>query len=617
MELRPAHGPRLVLQLLPRDEGLAVEIADSPLGAGAAADIMLQRIDDVLRLVSQPTFHEDVGRGLFRALFPGELAALYRAAFTQAAVEGERLTIELRFDPALVRYAQYPWELLHDGTRFLLQSGAVNLARCLPFPEPPRPLVSPDPLELLVVSAHPTDQPPLVSEYEQLQVSFRDLIRDQKLDLAYLLPPTWDALMDWLLAGAPGVLHFEGYGAFTRTGLLVFEGADGQSDPVDAATIGSAFYSTGLRLAVLSACDSKTGGEPLSSVAASLIVAGIPAVVAMQQRLPGDIAAQFSRGFYQALLDGHDIESAVAAARRKLARTMYWHVPALFLRTGQTSPAGQAPFERRIDVAGPRSAPPGYPLRLWLWIRPLDAPLPAGDDLRRLGLEPGERASRAPSPEAGTVPAEPPHMLPGLVEVRLIAPGCEIHSAARCTLTVDADFDPPPIWFALTPRRAGPAELVFEVWQGGLVIATATFDLRVTPGVDGAPVAVICSYPDAPDVADAPEVPDALELADVPEPVSEPAAAHAESQDEQPVIRLEAASEALVDVPDEFDLGELGDYGRGRAPEQPDIRLARREPVLRQRTLTARPKLLALAAFLLVLIVIAAAAALVLLLGAG
>lgn len=290
VDLRLGQGPRLALQLSGRDEGLAVSIVESPVGEAEAERIVLQRIDDVLRMVSQPTFHEDVGRGLFRALLPGPLGEIYRAALAQATLAGQPLTLELRFDRNLVRAARYPWELLHDGTRFLLQSGAVNLARYVSFPEPPRPLTPRRPMDILVIASNPADQPPLMSEFAGLQSAFETYIQSDQLDLAYLIPPTWESMMDWLLAGAPSVLHFEGHGAFSRTGMLVFETPDGESDPVDAQTLGAAFYGTDLRLAVLSACESATAGEEslLGSVAPTLVQAGIPAVVAMQQRLPDE-----------------------------------------------------------------------------------------------------------------------------------------------------------------------------------------------------------------------------------------------------------------------------------------------------------------------------------------
>ncbi len=497
VDLRPAAGPRMVLQLNPRDEGLAVRVSDSPVGEGAASDIVLQHIEEVMRMVSRPAFHEDVGRGLFRSLFPGQLGDLYRAAYTQATLNGERLTVELRFDSELVRIARYPWELLHDGTRFLLQAGAVNLVRYMTFPEPPRPLTPHYPLEVLLVSAQPKDRPPLMSEFDTLQGAFKSLISDGQLDLAYLVPATWDALMDWVLAGAPGILHFEGHGAFTRTGFLVFEDNDGVSDPVDARTIANAFYGTGLRLAVLNACESAQAGDEslLGSVAPALVLAGIPAVVAMQQSLPDGAAVRFARGFYNALLAGNDIESAMVAGRKQLIRTMYWHIPTLYLRAAPVGSVQRAYLERRIDTAGPQTAPVNLPLRFGVWLRRPESPPPSDDDLRRLlALEPAAGVSREETPARMQFPVEMGAIQPGTVEVRITAPNCEIHTPAHNQMTVFPDFDTPPLWFLLTPRQTGRLDIIVEITQQGSLIASVAHTITIAAQAEAVPVAGLRSH---------------------------------------------------------------------------------------------------------------------------
>jgi hypothetical protein len=484
IDLRPAQGPRLVLQLSSRDEGLIVRVVESAVG-GAAARVVLQSLEDALRMVSQPTFHEDVGQGLFRALFPGALADLYRAALAQARAADETLTLELRFDRDLARIAKYPWELLHDGTRFLLQTGTVNLARCFPFPEPPRSPAPRDLVDMLFVSARPTDQSPLASAYEDTQAALQSLIREDRLDLAYLLPPTWDTLMDWLLAGAPGALHFEGHGALDRGGALIFEDAAGLSDMVEAETLGSAFYSTGLRLVVLSASEaSKTAGQTaLGSVAPSLIMAGIPAVVAMQHSLPRDAAAQFAEGFYRALLDRQGIEAAVAVGRRRLSRTTFWHIPALYLRAVQAPGITSGTLERRIEAVLPRFAPVNRAVRGGLWIRRPDAPPPSGVALRRL-LGPDIDDA---TPERADSPADTAWLAPGPVEVRISAPGGEMGTAPTRWVTVWEDSDPPPVWFPLAARRTGTLDVTFELAQHGAVIASATRAIQITEPAADAP----------------------------------------------------------------------------------------------------------------------------------
>jgi hypothetical protein len=340
LDLLPASGARLSLHLIAREGGLTVHVAESTADEAAAAEIALPPVEDVLGRLAQPTFHEEVGRGLFRALLPGELGDRVRAACANAAAVGETLTLDLLAEGDLAVVTRYPWELLHDGTRFLLQSGAVNLVRSLDAPALVRPVAPRSPLEVLFVAARPGLRPALAPEFDALQAAFETSIRADQLDLAYLLPPTWDALMDWLLAGGPGVLHFAGRGDPRQPGALVFEDEGGQPDPVDAVTLASALNSTDLRLVVLSESASlpAAGESPLGTAAPALIQAGIPAVVTLPQSLPESAAIRFMQGLYGALIAGQDMASAVAAGRAALRRTMYWHIPTLYVQVARVSP---------------------------------------------------------------------------------------------------------------------------------------------------------------------------------------------------------------------------------------------------------------------------------------
>jgi len=498
----PANTPRIVLQLSDRAEGLAVTVLDAPFGAGMAAEIVLQRIEDVLRMASQPTFREDVGRGLFRALFPGKLEDVYRAALAETTVHGLTLEIELRFDRDLARIARYPWELLHDGTRFPVQSGAVALTRTLPCPEPPPPLISAAPLEVLYVAAHPSDWPPLAAQYNDLAGALAGPLGAGTLDLAYLLPATWDALMDWLLAGAPHALHFEGHTALTRTGRFAFEGERGDSDLVDAEIVGAALAGSALRLVALSAAtQTPPAGEGLPAGAAPwLVLAGVPAVVAVQSALPPDAALTFWRTFYAALLAGEAIGAAVDAGRRSLRRTMYWYVPALFARAPEPLSGPGGVLNLRVDTAAPRAVPVGYPLRIVAWLHEASAPTPSAEALRRLV---GRAVPPAADDEGFVAPlnrrAEATGRLSaGAVEVRLAAEGCTVHTG-RASVTLMAGIAAPPLWFALTPLRAGPVALTLTIAQTGAPPVTVTHPLDVLPG-EGAPSEVLLlahHWPDA------------------------------------------------------------------------------------------------------------------------
>jgi hypothetical protein len=413
------------------------------------------------------------------------------------------------------------------------------------------------------------------------------LIAAHRLDLAYLLPPTWETLMDWLLAGAPDMVHFEGHGAVTRTGWLLFENANGASDPVDAAALGGAFYSTDLQLALLSASDDShaAGESQLGHVAPALILAGLPAVVAMQQSLPSEAAFKFWRGFYDALLAGQNVESAVMAGRSQLLRSNYWHIPALYARTHH-APANPPPtLERRIDTAAPDSAPAHLPLRIGLWMRRPAAPPPTAEEARRLLAY-----ERPPTVRRETIPAAPPltaeavTIRPGRVEARLSAPGSDIHLPATKTITVDNEIAPPPLWFSLTPRQVGPLEITLDLAQDDALIFSATRAIQITPGADGSPAIAILSYGAAPPIVIEPEpviIPQPIEqhVGGYTEPEGDYDWPHRESQDRHtrektdppPLPTAQSHREQLDGVHDWTQAGE--------PPEQHDDLLVEGEKV--------------------------------------
>jgi hypothetical protein len=233
----------------------------------------------------------------------------------------------------------------------------------------------------------------------------------------------------------------------------------------------------------------------LGSVAPSLILAGIPSVIAMQQRLSDEAAGRFSRGFYQALLAGQDIESAVVAGRKQLIRTDFWHVPTLYLRTRKQPEITQAYLERRIDTAGPKRAPLNKPLRFGLWIRRTDSPKPDDEDLRRLlGLEPDQAITRDSMPARVRFPVDVREIKPGLVDVHVIAPDCDFHTSATKQVSVFPDFDTPPLWFCFTPRRAGRLDVIFELTQDGGFIASVAHTITITESAEGLLIASVKSH---------------------------------------------------------------------------------------------------------------------------
>jgi serine/threonine-protein kinase RIO1 len=296
----------------------------------------------------------EIGQQLFQALEQTRVGEALRAAINEARRNYGQAILQLRFNENAVDLASLPWELLHDGRRYLLAAGAVDLTRYIAYPEAVVPLEVTPPLRVLQLVASPADLPPLdVGKTRAALDGVPNLIVER------LSQPTFDALQE-RLSKKPRVhvLHFDGHGGQLgdEQVVLFFEDEHGDSDPVDAETLHVALYHQ-VDLVVLNACLSSkmTGRSVFNSLAPALIEAGIPAVVGMQFSIPDDAAARFIEAFYSAVAEFEPLTRAITAARRRLYREGSWYIPTLYLRSGDQ--VGQL-FSKVIskDKAG-RTAP--------------------------------------------------------------------------------------------------------------------------------------------------------------------------------------------------------------------------------------------------------------------
>lgn len=146
------------------------------------------------------------------------------------------------------------------------------------------------------------------------------------------------------------IFHFIGHGAFRgRHGdeppkaSLFLEKRDGTSDRVSDEEIVDRLRAVGRmsHLFFLAACESAKGsiGQAFVGLAPRLVEAGVPAVVAMQDKISVLSAQKLTRHFYEQLLKHGIIDQALNEARSTLydQDDTNWSMPALFmrLRTGQ------------------------------------------------------------------------------------------------------------------------------------------------------------------------------------------------------------------------------------------------------------------------------------------
>jgi tetratricopeptide (TPR) repeat protein len=146
-----------------------------------------------------------------------------------------------------------------------------------------------------------------------------------------------------------------GSAATSAPKVLFFETEEGGEAPVRGTDLVNKLsdFST-LRLVVLNACESaavpgevseEVGFDAFAGVASSLVLGGMPAVVAMQFKISDPAAIAFSRAFYQRLAAGDPVDTAVAEGRQEIHSVdpacSEWATPVLFMRTrtGELYPA--------------------------------------------------------------------------------------------------------------------------------------------------------------------------------------------------------------------------------------------------------------------------------------
>ncbi|MGR0481166.1 MAG: tetratricopeptide repeat protein [Candidatus Electronema sp. V4] len=307
------------------------------------------------------------GAKLFEAVFKANDTAFgYFLRFLQAKKQGRLLTVAASH-PAVL---SLPWELLRPpGESFLFaENPRIAIRRGLPAiglgREPYRPKAKAVLRVLFIVSRpegasfiNPRTDP-------QAVLNALDMQEQQRAEVEFLRPATLTALEKRLRADdlpAVDIIHFDGHGAFDRSsslakredkaalppymqgllreaeergetapaggqGYLLFENESGGKFYAEARILGELLFRQQVGLVVLSACKSAEMGEDdaMSGVAARLVHAGIPAVLAMTHsvlvKTTEALFAEFYRSLFKGSATGAALDDARAALRRNQNR---------------------------------------------------------------------------------------------------------------------------------------------------------------------------------------------------------------------------------------------------------------------------------------------------------
>ncbi len=292
----------------------------------------------------------DIGEQLFNSLFSGPVLSLFSASLATARQRDKGLRIRLHIDledPDLRPLAGLPWEFMYrrETRDFLNLSRQTPIVRYLDVPLPSDPLSYEPPLRILVVISNPIDrkQLDLAREKALIEAAWG---KKENVQVEFLGEATPEALHRKLSVSQFHVLHYMGHGDFderTGQGSLVFEDQRGYSRLIGGESLSVLLQDAPtLRLVCLNACQTARAAEgegldPFSGAATALVMAGIPAVVAMQFEITDRAALTFAETFYPLLAQGQPVDAAMAEARKAIylaePNTLEWGTPVLFMRT--------------------------------------------------------------------------------------------------------------------------------------------------------------------------------------------------------------------------------------------------------------------------------------------
>lgn len=315
----------------------------------------------------------ELGQHLYSALFQGTLRDSWVTA--QGIAQHRNETLRLRLGLKGQRVLRLPWEVLYANdtptersrtggvgpvSRPLTAGTHVIFSRYQPnvrlaveslvaTPEPNQPL------RVLMVIAAPTDRERLELEREatRLQQELQSQVAPTPDAVAAPLPdvqltilkqPGREQLTQALEQGRYQILHYAGHSDLGANGgsLYLVNPRTGLTEILTGNDLAGLLVNNGIRLAVFNSCRgaytaAANSNQPQErNLAETLVSRGIPAVLAMAEQIPDNVALTLTWLFYRNLKLGYPIDLSLSRARQGLisaygSHQLYWALPVLYL----------------------------------------------------------------------------------------------------------------------------------------------------------------------------------------------------------------------------------------------------------------------------------------------
>jgi hypothetical protein len=339
-----------------------------------------------------------LGQLLYSSLFQGSLRDSWVTAQGIAHNRGEML--RLRLGLRGLRLPCLPWEVLCEADpvmerlrhttewqrmlRPLTTGMNVVFSRYLTGMRIPTmgipPQIQPgQPLRILMAIASPSDRDRLNLRreaqllQEELRIGREATIRAggslPEIQLTILEQPGREQLTQALEQGHYQVFHYAGHSTLGASGgnLYLVNRATGLSEILRGDDLAGLLVNNHVYMAVFNSCQGSFTVAPVPNVeggwtlAEALIRRGVPAVLAMAERIPDHVALNLTRLFYRNLKQRYPIDLSLNRARQGLissygSRQFYWALPVLYMHPDFDGYLLQP--ERSPTTAGDRLFPP-------------------------------------------------------------------------------------------------------------------------------------------------------------------------------------------------------------------------------------------------------------------
>ena len=315
----------------------------------------------------------EIGSILADFILPGAIRGSFLSSLRTVTRRGDRLRLRLVLQVPELK--SWPWEYLYlapapgirSPTGFLALQQDVSIVRHedIAGPEPDTPRGGS--YRLVAAFSSPLGQATLdlASDRAAIATALKSPPEGVTVKPCWVEPTTQTSL-EAALKRPCDIFHFSGHGYFFEgKGALLLEGPGQQAVSYEAYKLGLLLNEAKTKVAILSACE--TGGRssesPFGGVAASLIVAGLAAVVASQFKLRDKNALAVAENLYASLLSGEAIDDGVYQARKRIAQQSKledrdWGALVLYLRVEDGVVFPQGPANAGKGTAPRRGPPP-------------------------------------------------------------------------------------------------------------------------------------------------------------------------------------------------------------------------------------------------------------------